>query len=657
MSGAHADVFALLEEICSSKGTEQEEFTAWDLRCATASSARAQSKQIKVLSVGGNPKSFLEARSASGEQAAAIIIGTEPADSNPSALYRQVLVDGLLQRRGLILLQGLDRVELLAKMVRMDVASGLLDRVPSKSESSADAVQLSEMWLPGVPMPSMSIALAQEDEIEGLAPDGLKRRRAEKAEASPKSPTSSSAVAPAGRSLMDSLKARARTLAAISLLWGCAPMLMLIAGAAWLRHKLFGPSFQPGKPKKQLRILVTGGKMSKASAVARAVGRDGHKVFTAEIMPYKYCHTRFCSYVTKHYVLPRPTVDPVAWEAAVQAIVAEQSIDLIIPCTAPVESSAYAHLRERLPPHVRVFAFDGAVSDELDNKYTFNQVLVKADLACPETAAMECLEDGLEFFRGKSAADGGKKYIVKPAVYDPKARTEILFLPIEDEQRQEEYLRSRNATKEVPYVIQEVLQNPEYGCFAMFNKGALTGFEFFESAASCLVYRQCRDKRYQQVLELNKGLGKAMNLTGQLTLDLMHTASGDMVPIECNPRIHSAICTLEGHRNLGSCYTEPDHAPSSDADIVLSKPDTFRFWIMDQIFLMAGFWKHKSCFKLSISEMLGGNDAMLAGDDPMPFLAMYLAQIPSLLALEILPGTEWLKLDFCIGKVVKEGGD
>merc|ERR1711939_728455 len=210
--------------------------------------------------------------------------------------------------------------------------------------------------------------------------------------------------------------------------------------------------------QKQLRILVTGGKMSKASAVARAVGRDGHKVFTAEIMPYKFCHTRFCGYSSKHYVLPRPTVQPEEWEAAIQAIVKEQNIDLIIPCTAPVESSAYAHLRERLPSHVRVFAFDGATSDVLDNKYTFNQALVEAGLACPETANMECLEDALKFFERRARnPEDGKRFIVKPAVYDPKARTEIMFLPIEDQQKQREYLKSRNASKAVPYVIQEVL--------------------------------------------------------------------------------------------------------------------------------------------------------------------------------------------------------
>merc|ERR1711988_1379834 len=220
---------------------------------------------------------------------------------------------------------------------------------------------------------------------------------------------------------------------ALVCLYSCAPLLVLMALFAKIRHCICGGTFERGSSakKKQLRILVTGGKMSKASAVARAVGRDGHKVFTAEIMPYQFCHTRFCTYVSKHYVLPRPTVQPKEWVETMQKIVAEQNIDLIIPCTAPVESTCYAHLRNKLPPHVRVFAFDGDTSDQLDNKYTFNQVLVKAGLRCPETANMECTEDAAEFFRRKaeSGVDDGKRYIVKPAVYDPKARTEILFLP------------------------------------------------------------------------------------------------------------------------------------------------------------------------------------------------------------------------------------
>jgi len=171
------------------------------------------------------------------------------------------------------------------------------------------------------------------------------------------------------------------------------------------------------------------------------------------------------------------------------------------------------------------------------------------------------------------------------------------------------------------------------------------------------MYKQFKGKQYDAAIELSRGLGKAMNLTGQLTLDLMHTASGDLVPIECNPRIHSAVCTLEGHKNLGAAYTDPDFVPDDTQEVVTSKQETFRYFVMDQLFLKAGFWKHKDCFKLTWREMVLGTDAILNGDDPVPFLAMYLIQIPSLLMLELLAGTPWLKVDFCIGKIVKEGGD
>lgn len=221
--------------------------------------------------------------------------------------------------------------------------------------------------------------------------------------------------------------------------------------------------------------------------------------------------------------------------------------------------------------------------------------------------------------------------------------------------RQIDYLRSRNASEQVPYVIQEVLQDPEHGCYAIFNKGKLTGFEIFDSVASCLVYSPSQ-KHDEQVMELVAGLGKAMNLTGQLALDLMHTSTGQLVPIECNPRSHSAICTLEGHQNLSAIFTDPDFDPDLDP-IVTSRAHVFRYWIMDQIFLMLGFWEPKNCFKLSFRQVLRGGDAILCGDDPMPFLAMYLLQITSLLLLELFEGTPWLKIDFCIGKIVKEGGD
>merc|ERR1712176_1164258 len=104
---------------------------------------------------------------------------------------------------------------------------------------------------------------------------------------------------------------------------------------------------------------------------------------------------------------------------------------------------------------------------------------------------------------------------------------------------------------------------------------------------------------------------------------MMHTKDGTLVPIECNPRIHSAICTLEGHPALGKAFyqdgqtgtTPAGGAPMSNvaegkqlkareatkskaenpAVLITSDKTTLKYWTMDQVFLRLGFWKHKDC--------------------------------------------------------------
>lgn len=53
----------------------------------------------------------------------------------------------------------------------------------------------------------------------------------------------------------------------------------------------------------------------------------------------------------------------------------------------------------------------------------------------------------------------------------------------------------------------------------------------------------------------------------------------------------------------------------------------------------------------------GADTTLHGGDDVVPFLAMYLIQLPEQLLLELWACTPWMKLDFCTGKVIKESGD
>merc|ERR1711937_967076 len=98
------------------------------------------------------------------------------------------------------------------------------------------------------------------------------------------------------------------------------------------------------------------------------------------------------------------------------------------------------------------------------------------------------------------------------------------------------------------------------------------------------------------------------------------------------PRIHSAVCMMESNEHISKAFTatvlsETDawKDPQNDTEIAQStmKDNAPCYWIMDQIFLLLGFWKHKECFKLtSPRDFFSGKDALLHGDDPLPFLAM-----------------------------------
>ena len=52
-----------------------------------------------------------------------------------------------------------------------------------------------------------------------------------------------------------------------------------------------------------------------------------------------------------------------------------------------------------------------------------------------------------------------------------------------------------------------------------------------------------------------------------------------------------------------------------------------------------------------------GKEAIFSWEDPLPFLMVHHAQIPSLLLGNLRRGRAWLRIDFNIGKLIEPGGD
>jgi hypothetical protein len=87
--------------------------------------------------------------------------------------------------------------------------------------------------------------------------------------------------------------------------------------------------------------------------------------------------------------------------------------------------------------------------------------------------------------------------------------------------------------------------------------------------------------------------------------------------------------------------------------LATSKPT---YWTYHELWRLTGnrsFKQLQTWFK----NLLRGKDAILAIDDPLPFLMVHHWQIPLLLLDNLRRLKGWIRIDFNIGKIVELGGD
>ena len=127
------------------------------------------------------------------------------------------------------------------------------------------------------------------------------------------------------------------------------------------------------------------------------------------------------------------------------------------------------------------------------------------------------------------------------------------------------------------------------------------------------------------------------------------------MPIECNPRTHSAITAFYNETSAWRGYNLLDDAEISEP-IMPSESALETYWLYNELGdLVTAFSIRKfiDIFKLFVN----GKEALLDGKDPLPFLMVNHWQIPSLLLQAVRKNRPWVRIDFNIGKLVEPGGD
>ncbi|MEL6441671.1 MAG: ATP-grasp enzyme [Cyanobacteria bacterium J06621_8] len=404
------------------------------------------------------------------------------------------------------------------------------------------------------------------------------------------------------------------------------------------------PAQQKDRTVPRKRILITGAKMTKALQLARSFYRDGHEVYLVETHKYWLSGHRFSRAVKGFFTVPAPEKDCEGYCQGLLAIAKQHQIDVFVPVSSPVASYYDSLAKKTLEPYCESIHLEPEETALLDDKYAFCTQAKNLGLTAPKVFRITDPQQILDF----DFAQDGSQYIIKSIPYDSVLRLDLTKLPCPE---MESYVRRLPISESKPWVMQEFIRGQEYCFHATARKGKIRLHCCSESSPFQVNYEQVDNPAiYQWVATLIK----KMNLTGQICFDMIQTQDGTVYPIECNPRLHSAITMFHDHPGVAQAYlSDGELGEAAITPLTDSKPT---YWTYHELWRLLSV---RSLEELTAwwRKVTQGTDAILCPEDPLPFLMLHNWQIPLLLLDNLRRLRGWVKIDFNIGKLVELGGD
>lgn len=426
-----------------------------------------------------------------------------------------------------------------------------------------------------------------------------------------------------------------RSLAALLGLSATLPVDLLLTLVALARH----PRAPVRPPVGASRtVLLTGGKMTKALALARLFHQAGHRVVLVESAKYRFTGHRFSRAVDAFHCVPEAT-DP-GYVDAVLDVAQRERVDVFVPVSSPAASVPDARAGELLAPHCDVVHGPTPLVAELDDKFAFSRLAAVVGLSVPDCHRITDPRQVEEFDFPED-----RSYILKRVAYNPVGRMDLTRLSRDTRARNAELARALPISAEDPWVLQEFIEGREYCTHSTVRDGEIRVYGCCESSAFQVNYGHVDQPEIRRWVEQ---FVRALRLTGQVSFDFIVGADGVPYAIECNPRTHSAITMFRDHPHVAAAYLDSTHPQ------VTPRPGARpTYWIYHEVWRL--LTEPHRCVR--IATILRGRDAIFTAWDPLPYLMVHHLQIPALLAANLRRRTGWSRIDFNIGKLVETGGD
>jgi carbamoylphosphate synthase large subunit len=429
-----------------------------------------------------------------------------------------------------------------------------------------------------------------------------------------------------------------RTVGALALLSLALPLNLAVTGAALIVSSLVGTSRQTATEPKT--IMISGGKMTKALQLARSFHAAGHRVLLIESRKYRLTGHRFSRAVDRFYTVPAPQ-SPDYVDALVD-IVRKERVDVYVPVCSPAASYHDALAKPVLSQYCEVIHGDPDTIRGVDDKFDFAATATSLGLPVPDSHRISDPRQVAEFdFAGRE-----RPYILKSIPYDPVHRLDLTRLPRDTPADTERFVASKPISEATPWVMQAFVGGQEYCAHSTVRDGHLQVYCCCESSAFQVNYEMVDKPAIEKWVTTFVG---ELGLTGQFSFDFIEADDGSLYAIECNPRTHSAITMFYNHPGVAQAYLETGSPALTP--LASSRPT---YWLYHELWRMLTL---PSTIRERLLVILRGKEAIFDWSDPLPFLMVHHAQIPWLLASNLVRRKDWIRIDFNIGKLVEPAGD
>ena len=436
-----------------------------------------------------------------------------------------------------------------------------------------------------------------------------------------------------------------KTIGTLGLLLLAFPINLTIVSISLFISWIMTPFSKKRVAENPKKVLLTGGKMTKALQLARCFYNAGHEVILVETDKYWLSGHRFSKSVKEFYTIPAPEKDQAGYYQGLLNIVQKENIDIFIPVSSPVASYYDSVAGSLLAPYCEIMHFEPNITKMLDDKFELCQQAHTLGLSAPQAFLITDPQEILDFDFKKNQE---RKYLLKSIQYDSVSRLDMTKLPFEG---MEEYVKNLPISKDNPWVMQEFIKGKEYCTHSTVRKGKIRLHCCSESSPFQVNYEHIEKPEIYRWIET---FVKELNLSGQISFDFIQSEDGTVYPIECNPRTHSAITMFYNHPGVADAYLkdgEKEEKPITP--LVNSKPT---YWLYHEVWRLTGI-RSLVDFQAWIKKITTGTDAIFQLNDPLPFLMNPHWQISLLLLQNLFKFKNWVKIDFNIGKLVEIGGD